>query len=108
MLPRRPPENDTQEESMENEKSPRGETDSAPADPICSLVSTIVAECEVIMGSPARVQEACSQLLTCCTSSLSPSALEGLRPLFQIVGSRSGAAVIPVVDMLEQLSAAAE
>jgi phosphoenolpyruvate synthase/pyruvate phosphate dikinase len=93
---------------MDKERPPHGESDSTPPDLICSLVSTILAECEVVMGSPARVQEACSQLLTCCTSSPSLSALEGLRPLFQIVGSRSGAVVIPLVDMLEQLCAVAE
>jgi hypothetical protein len=55
------PINPIKEDSMEKEKPPHGQTDSTSADPICSLVSTIVAECEVVMGSPERVQDASSQ-----------------------------------------------
>jgi phosphohistidine swiveling domain-containing protein len=93
---------------MAKERPPQGQTDSNPADPICSFVSTVVAECEVAMGSPARVKEACSQILACCRASLNAAGFEGLRPLFRVAGSSSGGVVTPVLDMLEQLSAVAE
>jgi phosphoenolpyruvate synthase/pyruvate phosphate dikinase len=91
---------------MEGVKSAEKPTAEPEPEAVCSLVSTILAECEVAMGSPARVQEACSQLLACCSRCFGPSELEALRPLFQLVAGRSGDVVVPLIEMLDRLCTA--
>ena len=73
------------------------------ASSLSSLVSTIVDECEVVMGSPARVQECCAQLRARCMGSLSPADIEHLRPLLDLVTTRSGAIVTSLFQLLAEL-----
>lgn len=69
---------------------------------IAELVSRIVAEFEVAMGSPSRVKDACDRLFELLEKNPSCFDQKAVERLGAVVGIRSGAIVQPLFDFLER------
>lgn len=78
------------------------------AESIAGLVSLIIAEFEVAMGSPERVREVCARLRQRLGNPPTPSDVEQLRRSFCYLPTRSGSIVSPLFELLEESTAASK
>ncbi len=77
-----------------------------PTEPIDALISVIISELEVAMGSPDRVRRECDLIRQRMGSPPTPSDLEQLRRTFPYLAMRSSSVVLPLFELLEELAAA--